>query len=257
VTHSAFLFGRHRGPSLAHARGLAALVLLAFRLDAQAVTPLPATDVRDLPLVEVRASGHTGTLAVFLSGDGGWVDIDKQIGEVLAERGIDVIGFDDKAYLRGKHRDAEGTASDVARAASHYLSAWNDHRLMLIGYSRGADLLPFVVNRLPSALRARVALAAMLGMQERASFTYRFSDLWATHSRASDIPIRPELERLRGLNMACVYGQDESESLCRGVDTTLVQPLARPGKHHFDGDYRAIAAWLVARLDAGLARNPR
>jgi type IV secretory pathway VirJ component len=222
------------------------------------VAMLPAAqDVSDLPLVAVRATGHTGTLAVFLSGDGGWADIDKQIGEVLAERGIDVVGFDDKAYLRGKQRNAQGTASDVTRAAAHYLQAWNDHRLVLVGYSRGADLLPFVANRVPPSLRSRLALVAMLGMQERASFTYRFSDLWATHSRASDLPIRPELERLRGLNMACVYGRDESESLCRGVDSTLVQPMARPGKHHFDGDYRAIAAWLVTRLDAGLARNPR
>jgi len=228
---------------------------LALPLRAQAA-PTAAPDVADLPLVEVRATGHTGTLVVFLSGDGGWADIDKQIGEVLAERGFDVVGFDDKAYLRGKHRDADGTANDVARTAAHYLASWNDHRLVLLGYSRGADLLPFVVNRLPAPLRTRVALVGLLGMQERASFTYRFSDLWATHSRPSDIPIRPELERLRGLNMACVYGRDEGESGCRGVDSTLVQPMVRAGKHHFDGDYRAIAAWLVARLDAGLARNP-
>jgi type IV secretory pathway VirJ component len=233
---------------------LTAALLAALPLGAQS-QPVSA-DVRDLPLVELRATGHTGTLVVFLSGDGGWADIDKEIGEVLAQRGIDVIGFDDKAYLRGKHRDASGMARDVARAAAHYLAGWNDHRLVLIGYSRGADLLPFVATRLPTELRTRLALVAMLGMQERASFTYRFSDLWATHSRPSDIPIRPELERLRGLNMACVYGHDESESLCRGVDSTLVYPMVRPGKHHFDGDYRAIAAWLVARLDAGLARNP-
>ncbi|MEO8561483.1 MAG: AcvB/VirJ family lysyl-phosphatidylglycerol hydrolase [bacterium] len=231
----------------------AAAVVIATPLAAQ----LPASGVGDLPVVEVRATGHTGTLAIFLSGDGGWADIDRQIGGVLAERGIDVIGFDDKAYLRGTHRDADGTARDVARVASFYLSSWSDHRLVLIGYSRGADLLPFVVTRLPSALRSQLALVAMLAVQERASFTYRFSDLWATRSRVTDIPIRPELERLRGVNMVCVYGEDESESLCRGVDSTLVRPMKRPGKHHFDGDYRAIAAWLVAQLDAGLARSPR
>lgn len=255
--HPRVLSSRVSAFARALGRASAAATLIALPLRAQSELLPAAPNVSDLPLVEVRATGHTGTLAVFLSGDGGWADIDKQIGGVLAERGIDVIGFDDKAYLRGKQRDANGTASDVARAAAHYLTAWNDHRLVLIGYSRGADLLPFVVNRLPSALRTRLVLAAMLGMQERASFTYRFSDLWATRSRPSDIPIRPELERLRGLNMACVYGHDESESLCRSVDSTLVHPMMRPGKHHFDGDYRAIAAWLIERLDAGLARNPR
>ena len=81
---------------------------------------------------------------MFLSGDGGWADIDKKIGEVLAQRGIDVIGFDNRAYLRGKTRTPDGTGADVARAAAAYLARWNDQRLVLIGYSRGADLLPFV-----------------------------------------------------------------------------------------------------------------
>ena len=96
----------------------------------------------------------------------------------------------------------------------------------------------------------------MLALQERASFRYRFSDLWATHSRPSDIPIRPELERLRGANMMCVYGRDEEESLCRKVDTTLVHPEVRPGKHHFDGDYEAIASLILARLELGTNRRP-
>src|SRR5262249_7141840 len=40
-----------------------------------------ATDVGDLPLVELRATGApTGTLAVMLSGDGGWASIDRDIG---------------------------------------------------------------------------------------------------------------------------------------------------------------------------------
>ena len=209
-----------------------------------------APELKDLPLVEVRASGpaHTSTLAVILSGDGGWADIDKQIGQTLAERGVDVVGFDDRAYLRGGKRDPDGTARDVSRTAAYYLNAWGDQRLMLIGYSRGADFLPFVANRLPPALRARVALLAMLGLQERASFKYRFSDLWATRSRASDIPILPELERLRGTNMMCVYGKDEDESLCREVDSTLVHVVARPGKHHFDGDYQLLSTLILDRV---------
>jgi len=241
-----------RATRLALAGSLAAAPLL--RGQVAMATATPRTD--DLPLVEVRATGHTGTLAVFLSGDGGWADIDKQIGEVLAARGVDVVGFDDRAYLRGKLRTPDGTGADVARAAAAYLSRWNDQRLILLGYSRGADLLPFVATRLPPSLRKRLALMAMLGLQERASFKYRFSDLWATRSRPSDIPIRPELERLRGVNMLCVYGRDEGEALCRNVDPTLVYAVQRPGKHHFDGDYQSIASLILARLDARTVRSP-
>jgi len=208
----------------------------------------PASDVSDLPIVELRATGHTGTLAIFLSGDGGWADIDRQIGQTLAQRGVDVIGFDDRSYLRSGKRSADGTAADIQRIALHYMALLGDTHLVLAGYSRGADFAPFVATRLAPELRSRLTLIAMLGLQEHVSFHYRFSDLWATTTNAKDPPILPELERLRGTNMLCVYGTKEDESLCREVDPSLVYPVAKVGAHHFDGDYRALTDLILARM---------
>jgi type IV secretory pathway VirJ component len=230
---------------------LAVLLVVPVFAFAQGIAPPAPPDVRDLPLVELRAKGPSNTLAIVLSGDGGWADIDRQIGQTLAERGVDVIGFDDRAYLRSGTRDANGVGADVARVAAHYMSLWNDQRLVLVGYSRGASFAPFVATRLPPELRRRLTLVAMLGLLEHAGFRYRFSDLWATHSNPKDPPILPELERLRGTNMLCVYGTREEESLCREVDPTLVYRVAREGGHHFDGDYRSLTELILARMGAG------
>lgn len=211
--------------------------------------PTPA--VSDLPVVEVRATGHTGTLVIFLSGDGGWADIDRQIGQTLAQRGVDVIGFDLRSYLRSGKRNADGTAADVQRVALHYMPLWGDTRLVIAGYSRGADFAPFVATRLSPELRNRLTLVAMLGLQEHASFHYRFSDLWATTTNPKDAPILPELERLRGTNMVCVYGTKEDESLCRNIDPSLVFPVGKVGGHHFDGDYKALTDLILARMALG------
>ena len=227
-----------------------ALLLMPALASAQGAVR-PASDVSDLPIVEVRAGAHTGTLAIFLSGDGGWADIDRQIGQTLAQRGVDVIGFDLRSYLRSGKRTADGTAADVQRVALHYMPLWGDTRLVIAGYSRGADFAPFVATRLPPELRSRLALVAMLGLQEHASFHYRFSDLWATTTNPKDAPILPELERLRGTNMLCVYGTKEDESLCREVDPKLVHPVAKVGGHHFDGDYRALTDLILARIALG------
>ncbi len=226
-------------PSLAHAQG----------------APAPASDVRDLPIVELRAHEPSTTLAVVLSGDGGWADIDRQIGQTLAERGVDVIGFDDRAYLRAGKRDANSVGADVQRVAQHYMSLWNDQHLVLVGYSRGADFAPFVATRLSPDLRRKLALIAMLGLEDHAGFKYRFSDLWAKHSNPSDPPILPELQKLRGVNMLCVYGTKEEESLCRGIDPTLVYPVPRIGGHHFDGDYKSLTELIMSRIGLGLATH--
>jgi len=232
-------------------RKLLITLLLAPALASAQGAGRPATDVSDLPIVEVRATGHTGTLVIFLSGDGGWADIDRQIGQTLARRGVDVIGFDLRSYLRSGKRNADGTAADVQRVALHYMPLWGDTRLVIAGYSRGADFAPFVATRLSPELRSRLTLVAMLGLQEHASFRYRFSDLWATTTNPKDAPILPELERLRGTNMLCVYGTKEDESLCREVDPRLVYPVAKVGGHHFDGDYKALTDLIIARM--GLA----
>jgi type IV secretory pathway VirJ component len=227
---------------------LATLLLApAFAL-AQGDARPPLPDVTGLPIVELRAAARTGTLAIVLSGDGGWADIDRQIGQTLAQRGVDVIGFDNRSYLRSGKRNADGTAADVQRIAQHYLAMWGDTKLVLVGYSRGADFAPFVASRLTPELRSRLALVAMLGLLEHASFRYRFSDLWSTTSNSKDAPVLPELEKLRGTNMLCVYGKKENESLCREVDPTLVYPVAREGAHHFDGDYKALTDIILSRL---------
>jgi type IV secretory pathway VirJ component len=54
-----------------------------------------------------------------------------------------------------------------------YLAAWNKSRVLLVGYSFGADTLPFIVNRLPADLRPAVATVSLLGISANASFEIR------------------------------------------------------------------------------------
>ncbi len=223
------------------ARGL---VLAALACDARNTSAL-----RDLPLVEVPGAQPGGnTLAVLLTGDGDWASVDRQLAAELSRRGIALVGFESRSYLRAKRRTPDATARDVARVLQHYLPAWHRERVVLIGYSRGADLLPFVVNRLPADLRQHVARVAMIGLANHASFEFHWVDLLSDTSRPTDLPILPELQRLRGTSMVCVYGVDEEDSLCRSAPARLVKKFTHEGGHRFKGDYRALADVIMAGL---------
>lgn len=199
------------------------------------------TNVRDLPIVELRASHATGnTVAIILSGDGGWADIDEKVGKRLQARGVDVIGVDMRDYLRSGGRSPAIIGRDVSRIARRYMALWQKRDVALVGYSRGSDLAPFAANNLAPDIRPHLTLIAMLALLERASFSYHFSDLWRTTSGSGDTPILPQLEGLRGVAMLCVYGAQEKESLCRTAPTGLMTVMQRNGKHHFDGDYNAL-----------------
>lgn len=247
---------------------LAAALLIPAALAAQpgatpAQRPAPPSptllhyDVRDLPLVEVPAapsvaggarSAPDSTLVLLVTGDGDWADIDRGIAGALTRAGAAVVALKARAYLQGGPRSPDGMARDVERTLRHYLPLWGRDRVVLVGYSRGAELLPFVATRLPADLRARVDLLAMLGLSTTASFQFHWSDIVTDRARRSDLPVAPELARLRGTRMLCVYGSDEKDSGCRGADPSLVQRVERPGGHHFDGDFPALGGLVLQAL---------
>jgi type IV secretory pathway VirJ component len=79
----------------------------------------------------------------------------------------------------------------------------------------------------------------MLGLGTRAGFEFHWQDIVRTVRRPSDLPTLPELQRLRGTHMLCVYGAQETDTACPAA-ADFVQAVARSGTHHFDGDYRAL-----------------
>ncbi len=216
-----------------------------------------AAEVADLPLIEVPGSGpSTDMLAVILSGDGGWANIDRDIGEQLATRGVGVVGLNSLRYFWTR-RTPDGAAADLARILRHYLAAWHARRVLLLGYSRGADVLPFLTNRLPADLRARVALVVLLGPGTGVDFQFHLSDWVSDAVHGDTLPTRPEVEKLRGMPILCIYGRDESDSLCPVLDAGLATSMPQDGGHHFGGDYDAIVARILARADvAGASATP-
>jgi type IV secretory pathway VirJ component len=115
----------------------------------------------------------------------------------------------------------------------------------VVGYSRGADMLPFMVSRLPSDLRRRLALVAMVGLSDEASFQYSPTDIFADGLRFTDRPVAPEVEKLRGLRMICISGKAESSSLCPRLDSSLVRVASHAGGHRVTRQVGASVVDLI------------
>ena len=201
----------------------------------------PPAQLADLPVVEVPPTTAGPRLAVLISGDGGWAAIDKGIAAALQKQGVPVVGFDSLRYFWSP-RTPEGLAADLDRLIRYYADRWKRSEVILIGYSQGADVLPFALNRLPARTRARVKLTALLGLGQRASFEFHLSN-WIGPS--GDKPIAPEARKLLAADTLCIYGQEERDSLCPQLAPTHVRALSLAGGHHFGGDYEALAARIL------------
>ena len=195
-----------------------------------------------LPLIEVGARGTGERFAVLLSGDGGWAGLDKEVAAALAAEGVPVVGFDSLRYF-WKARTPEGLAADLDRILLHYAAQWNRKEAILIGYSQGADVLPFAVNRLGAASNALVVRTVLMGLGEKAAFEFHLSN-WI--GKSGDLPILPEVSRLSADRTLCLYGSDDKDSLCPRIPAGHVQARALPGGHHFDGAYGTLAKLILA-----------
>jgi type IV secretory pathway VirJ component len=207
----------------------------------------PAGPIR-LPLVELPATGGSSdTFAIMLSGDGGWRRIDKRVTDDLRNNGIPVVGFLTSDFLR-ERKTPEQSSCALERVIRSYSLRWKRSRVLLIGYSRGADILPFMVSRLPDDIRSAIRLIVYLGLEPTIDFKYHPSWLFFFAPREPQFPVKPEVEKLRGVPMLCVFGEKEGDSLCHRLDPALARPLREPGSHHFAGRYRDIAEAILTEM---------
>jgi type IV secretory pathway VirJ component len=189
-----------------------------------------STDLLGLPLIELPLNPSHGVFVVLLTGDGGWAKGDQSMAAAFRSRAIPVVGFVSPSYLQVP-RTPDIAGRDLRRVLDHYLRKWHGERVIVAGYSRGADLLPFMVSRLPAELRRRLALVAMIGLSDEASFQYRPTDIFADGLRFTDRPVEPEVEKLRGLRMVCISGEREAGSLCPRLDSSMVRIASHAGGH--------------------------
>ena len=227
---------------------------------------LPPASLSDLPIVEIPAqtgasqpsamppgagsappdTAPSDAFALIMSGDGGWAGLDQDVAAALSAKGIPVVGLDSLRYY-WTARTPDGLAADTDRIIRYYLAHFHKQRVLLIGYSQGADVLPFAVNRLPETTRARVALSAVMGMSEHALFEFHVSS-WISDSGSGPATL-PEINRIAGMPVLCIYGADESDSLCPKLDPKRFNIVKLKGGHHFDGDYANLARQILAAAD--------
>ena len=209
--------------------------------------PLPPAALGNLPVIEVPAAPGTpptDSFAIVMSGDGGWAGLDKDVAQALSAHGIPVVGLDSLRYFWSPRTPA-GLAADTDRMIRYYLEHFGKQRVLLIGYSQGADVLPFAVNRLPAATRAHVALTVLMGMSEHAVFEFHVSN-WISNDNSGPATM-PEVERMSGSRR--YFASTERATMTRCVPNSIprkVRIVKMKGGHHFDGDYAGLAREILA-----------
>ncbi len=232
-------------PSIAEESGkpeaMTALLVPRLGLGLRPANPV----ISGLPLIELPASPHGHLLAIILSGDGGWRDLDKTIGEKLQADGVSVVGWDSLRYF-WSHKSPEQTARDLGAVIDTYNARWGTSKVALIGYSFGAGVLPFAYDRLSPEAKQAVVQLSLLGFETAADFEISLMGWLGAPPTRNALPTEPALAPIDASMIQCFYGKDEDDSLCPSLAAKHeVTVIKTEGGHHFNGDYDAIAERIL------------
>jgi type IV secretory pathway VirJ component len=207
-----------------------------------------------MPLIETAAKAGpvSDALVVYYTGDNGWRANDRGFTQSLATLGAPVVALDTLHYFV-RARTPELAAADLAQVIDRYGAAWRRPKIVLVGYSYGANVLPTIVRRLPPRLRARVVLLALIAPVGRADLALRPWSLMDITAPGAPSTL-DELEALHAPQVLCVYGAADVYALCPRLPAALARRVRVEGGHQFVGERDAVTRAIAAA--AGWSSRP-
>jgi len=219
------------------------------------------TSLAQLPLVELPADSkgpfsRQDFMALVISGDGGWANIDKDIANQLSSQGVPVVGWNSLNYF-WEGKTPAIAAQDLQQVLDHYRALWHKNKVMLIGYSMGADVMPFMVNGLNPQTQEHILSVNLLNPSTSVDFTFHLSG-WLNSASEDPYKTYEQVVNWHAWQTNCFYSETD-ESLCaelKKLDTLDQQQIHlyyRPGDHHFDGNYRPLIDLILTHSGLNLS----
>jgi len=213
------------------------------------ISQLPQIDtVEALPLKVLNApADSTLPIFIFISGDGGWNTFNESLCGYLSKKGVPVVALNSQKYFWGGKTPDEATA-DLVAVIKHYQQAWKRTKFVLAGYSFGADIVPFVMNRLSPDVKGQLVSSIMISPDKTGDFEIHLSDMLNLGLSKGKYDVINEVLKRDNRKIVVFFGSDESQNTQQAFQQTGVQIVQIEGNHHFDSSYEALADKILTEI---------
>lgn len=192
----------------------------------------------DLPL-SVSWPESARAVLVFVSGDGGWAELDRKVAEGLHSRGIAVVGWNALRYF-WEEKTPDRFRADLARVVD---TLPEGIPVFAGGYSFGAEVVPAALaersaSPLPSL--SRVAGLVLLAPGPYATFEVSPLDWIRSSSSPTRHPVRSAIEGETAVPVLCLEPGEGETGCPPPAASGRVRAERLPGGHHFGGDFSGL-----------------
>jgi type IV secretory pathway VirJ component len=186
-----------------------------------------------LPLKEWTAAGDK-PFVFYISGDGGFNSFSTDVCDKIHAGGYAVTALNAKSYFWDK-KTPEQTVTDITTYLQQQFINRTNQQFILVGYSFGADVMPFVVNRLPVTIKKNLVSTILLAPSTSTDFEIHWLDLMGSNKKRS-MDVVAEVNKMQEQKLITIFGTDDDDFPVKDVHLKNYTNEILPGGHHFDGN---------------------
>lgn len=215
---------------------LSFLLGLAFNLAGQK---------NQLPLTFYPSKDTLKPLLFYISGDGGFNKFSTSFMEALNKQGYAVIGLNAKDYFWNKKKPGEA-ASAIESTIVDSNKKWKKKNIVLIGYSFGADVAPFILTRFSPAFTPSVSHLILLSPSPKTDFEIHVLQMLGWGKDAGE-SVPAEINKI-SKPVTIITGDDEDTFPVAQLTIKNKKIIKMPGGHHYDGNVNALCTQVIQQL---------
>ena len=207
-----------------------------------------AQDISSLPVATYAVKNYNPQkpFVVYLSGDGGENSFSKSLMQQVNSKGYPAVLFNSQKYFWSK-KTPEQTASDIEKVILHYESQWNLKEVIIIGYSFGADVAPFVVTRLSKNTFDRLKNIVLMSPSQATDFEVHVTQLFGS-GKSTGSSVTAEINKIKQKPLLIIQGLKESEKIESTSLKVSYKLIGLKGGHKYESDTSEVANTIFKNL---------
>jgi len=206
------------------------------------ISSIPA---QDNIIKTYNSPDHQKPLLIYFSGDGGFNAFSNTICNDLYKNGYGIIALNSKSYF-WKKKTSQQTAAFIEPYIQKYLKEQKQSSVVLIGYSFGADVMPFVYNSLPKAIQKITEKIVLLAPSPSTDFEVHLLDM-AGGTGTYNMDVASEINKIHEASIH-IINSTKSDFPVNKVKNKNAYTTVVKGNFHFDKDPKTVLSSIYKSL---------
>ena len=193
----------------------------------------------DFPVTEWNSNSEK-PIIFYLSGDAGFNTFSKTFAQELHHQGYDVFALNTKNYFWKKKTPLQAS-QDTENYLKEVTKNRADKKIIIIGYSYGADVAPFIYNRFDENFQKNIESLMIIGPSKVNDFEIHLEE-YITGQMEYGFSVVKEINQIKNVPFTLVVSDFEEQHFpLKEISLKKYQFLHLKGDHHFGGNTKMLA----------------